>query len=109
MTFADPLDDLFPVLLLAFSPLLLAWSLAVRSRLLRGIGRTLLGADLLLGALALLYPHNHHRIWFGDRPCGASLAMDAAIGTVWLVGCCLVLRAARSANGRAIQAEQASK
>ncbi len=109
MTFADPLDDQFPVLLLGISPLLLAWSLAVRSRLLRGIGRTLLGADLLLGAVALLYPHNHHWIWFRDRPYGASLAMDAAIGTVWLAGCWLLLRAARSASTRSNQAEQNSK
>lgn len=94
MTFADPLDGLAPALLLAISPLLLAWSLAVRSRLLRGVGRTLLAIDLLLGAMVFLFPHHHHWIWFHDRPYGASWAMDAAIGTVWLVGCWLVLRVA---------------
>lgn len=92
MTFADPLDDLAPALLLAISPLLLAWSLVVRSRLLCGVGRALLAIDLLLGSVAFLFPHNHHWIWFQDRPYSASWAMDAAIGTVWLVGCWLVLR-----------------
>jgi hypothetical protein len=93
------LQDLLLCLIgLALLAATLAVSRSARSvlRFVGGALAALTGLWYLVGLLSLLYPHNHHHIWFSKAPYRASLAVDTGLALGWIAASLLIVRFARA-------------